>query len=119
MKLFLFIMDLIVPVVMVIAGSMMLHHPPKKINSVYGYRTARSMRNMDTWLFAHKAAGKTWMKWGTAALIASGIVQIPFFFLSVDAFSIASMVLMFIQIAVLLVSIAPVERALKREFDSK
>ncbi len=33
-------------------------HPPKKINSIYGYRTIRSMKNRETWEFAHKLCAK-------------------------------------------------------------
>ena len=31
---------------------------PKEINSVFGYRTSMSMKNKDTWEFAHKYCGK-------------------------------------------------------------
>ena len=46
---FMFICDLIIPVVMVIGGRMMWKHCPKHINGMSGYRTTRSMKNMDTW----------------------------------------------------------------------
>ena len=59
---FMLICDLIVPIVMIIGGRMMWKHCPKSINGIVGYRTNRSMKNMDTWKFAHKYCGKLWWK---------------------------------------------------------
>ena len=42
---FMLICDLIIPVV--IGGRMMWKHCPKHINGMSGYRTIRSMKNMD------------------------------------------------------------------------
>ena len=50
---FMFISDLLIPAIMFIVGRMMCKHCPKRINSVIGYRTTRSMKNMDTWKFVH------------------------------------------------------------------
>ena len=30
--------------------------PPKKINYIYGYRTKRSIKNMDNWVFSNRKA---------------------------------------------------------------
>ena len=57
---FMLICDLIIPIVMLIGGRMMWKHCPKHINGIVGYRTARSMKNMDTWKFAHDYCGKLW-----------------------------------------------------------
>ena len=38
------ICNMIIPVAMLAAGRMMWKHYPKQINSVVGYRTARSMK---------------------------------------------------------------------------
>ena len=35
------------------SGRVMLKHPPKEINNFFGYRTAMSRKNRDTWDFAH------------------------------------------------------------------
>jgi uncharacterized membrane protein len=32
--------------------------PPRKINKIYGYRTNMSMKNKDTWDYAHRFYGK-------------------------------------------------------------
>ena len=36
---------------MIACGWMMWKHCPKNIDGLVGYRTSRSMRNMDTWKF--------------------------------------------------------------------
>jgi len=116
MKLFLFFTGLLIPFVMIGAGWFMHKYPPKNINWVIGYRTGRSMRNPDTWMFAQKKIGMLWEKAGVISLIASAAVQIPFLFLSVEALSVAMLVSMSAQLAALLLTILPVERALQREF---
>ena len=50
---FMLICDLIIPIAMVIGGRMMWKHCPKNINSMSGYRTTRSMKNMDTVSYTH------------------------------------------------------------------
>ena len=101
---------------MIIAGRMMWKHPPQKINGMMGYRTSRSMKNMDTWKFAHHYAGKLWWNIGWVLLVISIIVHIPFYGGTEDAIGIAGGVLNLFQIIVLIGSIVPTERALKRTF---
>lgn len=117
-KIFLFIMLLLVPAVMVGFGAYFMRRAPKKINYVFGYRTARSMKNEDTWKFAHKLIGKIWLVCGTLLLVG-GVV---FFFVFAsgkdeNAASIASLVILGVQLLVLMCSIIPTEIALKKTFD--
>ncbi len=37
-----------------IVGLLFWIFPPRKINSIYGYRTSSSKRNLDTWTIANK-----------------------------------------------------------------
>ena len=53
----LFACCLLTPVIMLLAGWMMWKHCPREINGLLGYRTARSMKNQDTWRFAHAYCG--------------------------------------------------------------
>lgn len=116
MEIFLFFTGLIVPVIMTAAGWLMHKHPPKNVNWVIGYRTGRSMRSPEAWTFAQKKIGAIWKKAGVVTLLLSAAAMIPFLFLSVDAFSIATVVILFAQLATLLLTIPPVERALKEKF---
>ncbi|WLD24789.1 SdpI family protein [Flavobacterium dauae] len=47
-----------VGVIFYIVGIIMNIFPPKKINSLYGYRTASSMENQTKWDFAQKYSAK-------------------------------------------------------------
>ena len=75
---FLFLCNLLIPLIMLIAGYSMYKNPPKEINGLVGYRTAMSRKNKDTWAFAHNYCGKLWMKSGGILLIPTVIAQIPF-----------------------------------------
>ncbi len=48
---------------MVVFGKL-FQHCPEEINSVFGYRTRRSMASQEAWNFAHHACGKLWFRWG-------------------------------------------------------
>ena len=56
---FMLIMDLLLPFTMIGFGRYFMKKAPKEINSVFGYRTSMSMKNKDTWEFAHKYCGNT------------------------------------------------------------
>ena len=56
--LFMLCCNLLLPIVMIIGGVMMWKYPPKNINDFIGYRTYRSMKNMDTWIFANNYCGR-------------------------------------------------------------
>ena len=43
-------------------GKHFMRKAPKEINEVFGYRTPMSMKNKDSWEFAHKYCGKIWYK---------------------------------------------------------
>lgn len=114
---FMFVCNLLIPVILIIAGRMMWKHCPKKINTVYGYRTKRSMKNMDTWRFAHNYCGKLWWKIGWFSLFPSVVVQIPFFERSEDVIGIVGGIICMIQVVILIASIFPTEAALKKTFN--
>lgn len=108
--------DLLIPILMIFAGRMMWKHMPKNINGMIGYRTGRSMKNMDTWKFAHNYCGKLWYKIGWAIFFPCIILHLPFYRQSTDIIAILGTVLCPIQIVILLVSIFLTEHALKKNF---
>ena len=113
----LFICNLLVPLLMIIFGRIMYKHAPKSINGVYGYRTSMSMKNEDTWKFAHDYCGRLWYKIGLIMLIPSVLVQLPFVKSSTDTIGIMTVVLETVQICVMIASIFPTEKALRKTFD--
>ena len=110
------ICDLFIPLVMIVVGRMTWKHCPKNINSLIGYRTTRSMKNMDTWKFAHEYCGKLWWKLGWLIMILTAVMYIPLYQGNDNMVGIAGVVLITIQCTVLIISIYPTEKALKEHF---
>lgn len=117
---FLLICNLLIPIIMLGVGLMFEKTSPGKINHFYGYRTKMSMLNQDTWTFAHSYCGRLWKKIGIIMLPLSILASLPMFWMkSDDGQGILTCVIEGLQIVILLVSIYPVERALKQNFDEK
>lgn len=116
-SIFMFVCNLLIPVLMIVAGRVMWKNPPKNINGVYGYRTTMSMKNMDTWKFAHEHSGKLWWKAGWIMLIPTILVQLPFMKSNEDIVGTVGAILCTIQCVVLIATIFPTEKALKANFD--
>ena len=114
---FMLISDLLIPMIMIIGGWMMWRHTPNNINGFVGYTTPRSMKNRDTWDFAHIYCGRLWWKIGWMMLVPSVIFNIPFYGSTDDKIGGAGVILVTIQTAILIVSIFPTEKALKNNFD--
>ncbi len=114
---FMLVMVLLVPLVMIYFGRRFEENAPKNINPVYGYRTSMSMKNKETWEFAHKYIGKLWKVCGWILLLASVIAMLPAIGKDINTVSIISLVIMGIQVIVMVGTIFPTEIALKRTFD--
>lgn len=95
----------------------MWKHCPKSINSVCGYRSRRSMMNLDTWKFAHENCGKRWWRIGWIMLIATILIQIPFYEKDESMIGTLGLILCVLECTILLISIIPTENALKKNFD--
>ena len=94
----------------------MWKHYPKNINGLVGYRTTRSMKNMDTWKFAHDYCGKLWWKAGWLMFLPSILVNFPFYYSSDETIGIVGGIIVTIQCIVLVFSIISTEKALKKTF---
>ena len=116
---FILLCDLLVPVIMFAGGIIMSKHCPSHINGLFGYRTARSMKNMDTWKFAHEYCGRLWRKVGFISLVMTVLVHLPFYHSNEDVIGIFSLVIVLIQTIVLIIPIYATEMALKRTFDEE
>ena len=101
---------------MLIGGIIMSKHCPKNINVFFGYRTAQSMKNMDTWKFAHKYCGKLWQKVGVISFAVSALAHLPFFHSEESTLEAVSLILMAIQLIVIIAPIFATEKALKKAF---
>lgn len=69
--------DMLIPLAMIIFGVVFLRWPPRDINGVYGYRTARSMASQAAWDFAHAYFGRLWLRVGAVMLLLSVPAMLP------------------------------------------
>ncbi|MBP3414536.1 MAG: SdpI family protein [Clostridia bacterium] len=114
---FMLVMDLLFPVIMIVMGRYFMKTSPKEINYIFGYRTNMSMKNKDTWDFAHKYIGKLWFYLG---LLLIPITVIPMLFVlggTEDVVGTMGCIICVIALIILIVPIFPTERALKMNFD--
>ncbi|MBR2444220.1 MAG: SdpI family protein [Clostridia bacterium] len=107
----------LIPITMLVIGIIFIKKPPRSINSIYGYRTDYSMKNQDTWDFAHKYIGRIWAVLGLVLLVlftATSILVYMFFY---ERFDDICGLLCLLGVAGLIVPIIPTEIALKKTFD--
>lgn len=119
LKIFLYICNLLIPIIMLIFGNVFTKHPPGSINMAYGYRTKRSMKNQETWNFAHEYCGRIWKNAGAVTLVISLLISLAVFFMDEVGFGYLSLILEHLQLVILIGSLYPVERALKKNFDNE
>lgn len=115
--LFMLFFNLLIPVIMILTGRAFTKKSPKEINYIYGYRTDMSMKNSDTWDFAHKCCGRFWYKWGIIVLAATVVVMLILLTQSIKVVSIVGSVTVVAQMISLLAVIPHTEKALRRNFD--
>lgn len=109
--------ELLIPGLMIIFGRQFLKAAPKNINYTYGYRTTRSMKNKDTWSFAHKCIGGLWKGCGIALLPISVVFMLFLYGRDTDTVGYTGLILVGVQLVVMFASIFIVESRLKRTFD--
>ena len=114
---FMLAMNLILPLTMIFLGKYFSKRAPGKINYVFGYRTTPSMKNPDTWQFAHHYFGKLWYKSGLILLVLT--VAAMLFGLGKDTNTVGVLggIVCTVQLPAMLYAIWPTERALKKTFD--
>ncbi|MBY7023532.1 SdpI family protein, partial [Clostridium botulinum] len=96
-KILIIVSNLIIPVIMLLFGVRFRKHGTKNINGIYGYRTSMSMKNKDTWEFAHQYCGRLWIKLGLIMLTISIIVSVLVFAYVDEAQGIIDAILVTIQ----------------------
>lgn len=114
---FMLAMDLWIPLMMIGLGTCFEKHPPRKINAVFGYRTSRSMKNHETWKFAHQYCGKLWRRCGLVLLPVSAAVLLFAAGRDSDMIGTIGSAVCMVQLVPLVGTVFPTERALKKNFD--
>lgn len=117
---YMLIIDSLIPLTMVGFGLYFQKNPPKDINTFFGYRTKRSMKNQDTWRYAHEHCGKVWFWVGLIILLLSLTLMIVFFCLfnrNTSTIGTYGGIICGVQLLALIVSLFPTELSLKIKFD--
>ena len=118
MWVFMLVCNLLIPATMIGFGRMFTKNPPREINSGFGYRTSRSMKNQDTWDFAHEYCGRLWNKAGWALVPLAVVGQaLTLLCPTVESMCYWSLVPTVAEVVVMAAVYFPVERALKQNFD--
>jgi uncharacterized membrane protein len=60
--------------VLLLLSLIVFFFPPKKINSLYGYRTYRSMKNEDVWNFANQQFNAAFVRYASIGFVAAIIL---------------------------------------------
>ena len=114
---FMLIMNLLIPVIMAVFGNQFAKTPPKEINSVFGYRTSISMKNKDTWTFAHHYFGKLWRIIGVIIGTLSIIAMIFMLGREIEIIGMLGGIICGIQIVFMIIPIFLTQKALNANFD--
>ena len=105
--------SVLIPALMLLFGWLFLRRPPRRINSIYGYR----MQNQETWEFAHRVGGRVWLRAGAVLLAVTLLSALLILGRGEQIWKLWCLILVLLQTAVLIGTIVPVERALKENFD--
>lgn len=109
--------DLIIPIVVLIAGIITKNHMPQYRNGSVGYRTRRSRSSREAWEYANKEMAIVMQKLGWIMLAAT-IVICAFFLNSSEVIvSIVCTVVIVVQCVALAIGMLGIENKLKEKFD--
>ncbi len=113
---FMLIMDLLIPLSMLGFGRLFMKKAPRDINYAFGYRTTMSMKNKDTWEFAHKYIGKIWYVCGWLLLVITIIAMMPVMGRGEDTVGTVGGIVCGIQLIPMIGAVIPTEMALRKNF---
>ncbi|TDE07261.1 SdpI family protein [Flavobacterium sandaracinum] len=107
----LFLIPFMAGALFIFAGLIMLKFPPKKINSLYGYRTLNAMKSQERWDFAQNYSAKEMIKLGLLLIVCCILSFITKF----DPITNRNIGLFFLILTVI-VLLVRVEKAIKNKF---
>lgn len=62
--------------IFILTAVFMKRHPPKDMNAIYGYRTPRSMKNMELWKEGNRYSTELMLKQGYVIIIGGSLTGI-------------------------------------------
>ena len=114
-----YISNMGIPVILLIIGICFTVKPTGKINNLSGHRTKYSKLNQQTWDYAQKTMGRTYLIVGAIYTIISALVNIILFKRGIkgDDLWLAVGIVVLLQCTAPLIEYLVVENGLKRRFD--
>lgn len=116
---FMLVMNLLIPLTMICFGWYFKRSAPRKINHVFGYRTPRSMKNQNTWNYAHHYIGRLWFAIGWILLVVTIALMMFVIGADEDTVGLFGGCVEAGQSIPMIGSIIATERELKRVFDDE
>ncbi len=99
--------------VFIAVGLLMRYFPPKKINSLYGYRTPSSMKSQEHWDFSQLYSAKLMWKCGVGLALFSLIgIGFPNWSSSTQ-----SVLVVFVLLVPIIIIFWKTEKAIKNKFE--
>jgi uncharacterized membrane protein len=108
------LVDLLAPMVAIVFGLKFRKAPPKNVNSLFAYRTARSMKDHQSWVAAHNLFGNILFKMGLVMIPLSLISMLFVIKENITIIGMSCMTLCLLQCVALTLTTIPVELLLKR-----
>lgn len=90
------ILSVVIALVFYLSGFLLKKYPPKEINVTYGYRTSRSLKNIDLWKEANKYSAEIMKQYGIIFLILGCVISLLFKGISITMILIGLMILFFV-----------------------
>lgn len=112
---FMLLCDAIIPLLMIVGGWFMWKKCPQKINSFIGYRTTRSMKNEEIWIFANHKCGKLWWKTGWC-MLPTALVLLLFLHSQEATVAAIALLLCTAQLVTLFLTLYSIEHSLHTNF---
>ncbi len=107
-----FFINFLTGIIFIVAALVQMKFPPKKINSLYGYRTKNSMKSQEAWDFAQSYSSKLMLIFGVG-LCSIAIISNMMFPLKTEYQIVLSILIINVIVVVMIVI---VEEELKKRF---
>lgn len=112
----LLITDIVLSFTMTIGGAVLGYKAPLDDSHSLGYKTARALVSAETWDFANRKCGRTWMIAGFLLLMCIPFCGPLWFLIGEKAGILAAAVILLLAVTVFIGAIVSTESALKRKF---
>lgn len=116
---FMFVSVMLIPAVLFLFGKFFSKDVPMGINAFCGYRTKRSMKNENTWIFANKYWGKLAAKLAVLSAVITARAMALVYNGDESAVTAVASIAAAIQVVLLIISVILTEKALKNTFDKE